>query len=103
MVSTFIDAGVFAIIVMTSLPSMMRRRLRRRRVIVVALIARRKAGVVALAVMASLPLMRRHLHRCCDGDCRSRWRCCRLCAGIFAAVAMVIVAPVAMVSLPQSS
>jgi hypothetical protein len=68
MVSTFIDAGVFAIVVMASLPSLMRRGLRRRRVIVIALIARRKAGVVALVVMASLPLMRRRLHRCCDGD-----------------------------------
>jgi hypothetical protein len=71
MVSTFIDAGIFAIVVMTSLPSMMRKRLRCRQVIVVALIARRKAGVVALIVMASLPLMRRRLHRCCNGDCRS--------------------------------
>jgi hypothetical protein len=68
MVSTFIDAGVFAIVVMASLPSLMRRGLRRRQVIVIALIARRKAGVVALVVMASLPLMRRRLHRCCDGD-----------------------------------
>jgi hypothetical protein len=68
MVSTFIDAGVFAIVVMASLPSLMRRHLRCREVIVVALIARRKAGVVALVVMASLPLMHRRLHRCCDGD-----------------------------------
>jgi hypothetical protein len=71
MVSTFIDAGVFAIVVMASLPSMMCRRLCRRQVIVVAIIARRKAGVVALVVMASLPLMRRRLHRCCNGDCYS--------------------------------
>jgi hypothetical protein len=60
MVSTFIDAGVFAIVVMASLPSLMHRRLRHHRVIVVALIARCKAGVVALVVMASLPLMHRH-------------------------------------------
>jgi hypothetical protein len=68
MVSTFIDAGAFAIVVMASLPSLMRRHLRSRQVIVVALIARHKAGVVALVVMVSLPLMRRHLHHCCDGD-----------------------------------
>jgi hypothetical protein len=68
MVSTFIDAGVFAIVVMASLPSMMRRCLRRCQVIIVALITRRKAGVVTLVVMALLPLMRRRLHRCCNGD-----------------------------------
>ncbi len=62
MVSTFIDAGIFAIIVMASLPSLMRRGLRRHQVIIVALIARRKAGVVALIMKTSLPLMRRHLH-----------------------------------------
>jgi hypothetical protein len=103
MVSTVIGAGVFAIVVMVSLPSLMRRRLRRHQVIVVALIAQCKAGVIALAVMASLPLMRRRLHRCCDGDCCSRLHCCRWCAGIFAIVAMAIVALVAMASLPQSS
>jgi hypothetical protein len=68
MVSTFMDAGVFAIVVMVSLPSLMRRRLCRYQVILVALIARCKAGIVALIVMALLPLMRRHLHHCCDGD-----------------------------------
>jgi hypothetical protein len=68
MVSIFIDAGVFAIVVMASLPSLMRRRLRRCQVIIIALIAHRKAGIVALVVTASLPLMRRHLHRCCNGD-----------------------------------
>jgi hypothetical protein len=71
MVSTFIDAGIFAIVVMVSLPSMMHRRFRCCQVIVIALIACRKAGIIALVVMASLPLMRRHLHHCCDGDCRS--------------------------------
>jgi hypothetical protein len=68
MVSTFIDAGVFAIVVMASLPSLMHRGLRRCQVIVIAIIAHRKAGVVALVMMASLPLMRRHLHHCCNGD-----------------------------------
>jgi hypothetical protein len=68
MVSMFIDAGVFAIIMMASLPLLMRRHLCRCQVIVIALIAHRKAGIVALIVMALLPLMRRHLHRCCDGD-----------------------------------
>jgi hypothetical protein len=68
MVSTFIDAGVFAIVVMASLPLLMRRCLCRRLVIVVAPIACRKAGVVALVVMASLPLMHRRLHHCCNGD-----------------------------------
>jgi hypothetical protein len=77
MVSTFINAGVFAIIMMASLPLLMRRRLRHRQVIVVALIACRKAGIVALAVMALLPLMSRHLHRCCDGDCCFQSHCCR--------------------------
>ncbi len=68
MVSTFIDAGVFDIVVMASLPSLLRRRLRRRQVIVVTLIARRKAGVVTLLMMVSLPVMHRRLRRCCDGD-----------------------------------
>jgi hypothetical protein len=68
MVSTFIDAGIFAIIMMASLPSLMRRRLHHCQVIIVALIACCKAGIIALVVMASLPLMRRRLHRCCNGD-----------------------------------
>jgi hypothetical protein len=68
MVCRFIDVGVFAIIVMASLPSLIRRRLNHCQVIVIALIACHKAGIVALVMMALLPLMRRHLHRCCDGD-----------------------------------
>jgi hypothetical protein len=68
MVSTFIDAGIFAIVVMVSLLLLMRRRLRHCQVIVVALITCHKAGIVALFMMALLPLMCRHLHRCCDGD-----------------------------------
>jgi hypothetical protein len=70
MVSTFIDAGVFAIVVMASLPLLMRRGLRRRRVIVVALIARRKAGVVALIVV--------------------HWHYCPHCAGLFALVLLAL-------------
>jgi hypothetical protein len=68
MVSMFIDAGIFAIVVMASLPLLMRRHLHRCQVIVVALIACCEAGVVALVVMALLPLMRRLLNHCCDGD-----------------------------------
>ncbi len=68
MVSTFVDAGVFTIIMMAPLPLLMRRRLCHCQVIVIALITRRKAGVVALVVMPLLPLMRRRLHRYCDGD-----------------------------------
>jgi hypothetical protein len=64
----FIDAGVFAIIVMASLPLLMRKGLHCCQVIVVALIACRKAGVFALVMMASLLLMRRCLHHCCNGD-----------------------------------
>jgi hypothetical protein len=63
----FVDAGVFAIVVMASLPLLMRRHLRRCQVIVITLIACHKAGVVALIMMALLLLMRRRLHRCCNG------------------------------------
>jgi hypothetical protein len=38
---------------------------------VVALIAHCQAGIIALIVMALLPLMHKRLCHCCDGDCRS--------------------------------
>jgi hypothetical protein len=67
MVSTFIDAGIFAIVVMASLPLLICRRLRCCQIIIIVLIACHKAGVATLVVMASLPLMRRRLHHCHDG------------------------------------
>ncbi len=71
MVSVFIDAGVFAIIVMASLPSLMHRRLCCHQASIVALIACCKAGVIALVMMVLLPLMRRHLCHCHNGNCCS--------------------------------
>jgi hypothetical protein len=68
MVSTFIDAGIFAIIVMESLPSLMRRHLCRHQASIIALAACHQAGIVALVVMALSLLMRRCLHNCCDGN-----------------------------------
>jgi hypothetical protein len=72
-VSTLIDAGIFAIVVMVSLLSLMRSCLQRCQASVVALIACCKAGAVvaALVMMVLLPSMCRHLHRFCNGDCCS--------------------------------
>ncbi len=72
MVSIFIDIGIFAIVVMVSLPLLMCRHLCCHQASVITLIACRKAGIHALVVMVLLPLIRRCLCRCCDGDCCSR-------------------------------
>jgi hypothetical protein len=77
MVSTFIDAGILAIVVMASLPLLICRHLPHPLVIIVALTARRKAVLVALVMMALLQLMSRHLLHCYNGDCCSQLPCCR--------------------------
>jgi hypothetical protein len=71
MVSTIIDAGIFAIVVMAPLLSLMSRRLCCRQASIVALVACCQAGVVALIVMALLPLMHKRLCHCCDCNCCS--------------------------------
>ena len=69
----FIDAGIFAIVVMASLLSLMHSCLKCFQACGVALVACCKAGVVvaALVMMVLLPSMHRHLDRCCNGDCCS--------------------------------
>jgi hypothetical protein len=57
----FIVAGIIAIVVMASLPSLMCKHFCRCQASIVALVACCQAGVVALVVMALLPPMRRHL------------------------------------------
>jgi hypothetical protein len=71
MASFHLCAGVFAIIVMASLPLLICRHLRRRQASLIALVSRHQASIIALVVMASLPLMRRHLCRCLNGNCCS--------------------------------
>ncbi len=72
-VSRFIDVGVFAIVVMTSLLSLMRSCLQRCQASIVALVACCKAGTVvaALVMMVLLPSLCRRLCHCCNGDCCS--------------------------------
>jgi hypothetical protein len=72
-VSRFIDAGIFAIVVMVSLLSLMRSCLQRCQGSVVTLVTCCKAGAVvaALVMMVLLPSMSRRLHNCCNGDCCS--------------------------------
>jgi hypothetical protein len=67
MVSTFIVAGIFAIIVMESLPLLMQRRFCRPQASVVALVTCCHAGVVALVMMVLLQSMCRRICRCYDG------------------------------------
>jgi hypothetical protein len=71
MVSMFIVAGIFAIVVMESLPLLMQRRVCHHQASFVALVTCCQAGVVALVMMVLLPLMRRHLCCCCVGNCCS--------------------------------
>jgi hypothetical protein len=71
MVSRFIEVGIFAIVVMVSLPLLMHMHLYRHWASIVALIACHKAPIVALVVMVSLPLMSRLLSRFCNGNCHS--------------------------------
>ncbi len=71
MVSLFIITGVFAIVVMESLPSFMQKCLHSFQASVVTLVTCCQAGIVAL-VLIVLPLsMRRRLCHCRDGSCRS--------------------------------
>ncbi len=61
MVSMFIVADIFAIVVMELLPLLMQRHLHRHSASFVALVANRQAGIVALVVMVLLPSMHRRL------------------------------------------
>ncbi len=93
MVSLFIVAGVFAIVVMESLPLLMQRRLCHCQASIVSLVAHCQAGAVTLVVMALLPLMRRRLCHCRDGNwlLLSRWCCCHCqCAGISTVVELAL-------------
>jgi hypothetical protein len=64
-------AGVFAIVVIVSLPLLMQRHLCHCQASIVALVACCQAGVITLVVMVLLPLMRRRLCCCCIGNCCS--------------------------------
>ncbi len=63
------QAGIVALVAMASSSSLMSRRP-----------CRHCDGIVALVVMMLLPLMRKHLCCCCDGDC------CPCCDGFSAVV-----------------
>jgi hypothetical protein len=75
MVSMFIVAGVFAIVVMESFLLLMQRVLCRLQASIITLVACHQAGIVALIVMTLLPSMRSHLCQCCDGNCYSCHNC----------------------------
>ena len=81
-VSTFIDAGIFAIVLMASLLSLMRSCLQCCQASIVTLVACCKAStvVIALVMMVLLPSMCRLPCHCCN------WDCCSCHGGVVAVV-----------------
>ncbi len=98
MVSKFIDAGVCAIIMIVPLLLLMCRRLPHCQASIIALVACRKAGIVALIMMALLQSMRRRFCYCPDGNCCSCHNPCQ-CAGVSAVVKLALLLLLLVVNL----